>query len=62
MTGINCAHCEAAIADDPEYDLEEGRIEEFVAHTVHPDDSIAVAKTHYYCDPECLAADVEVEA
>lgn len=54
---ISCQHCGADIADDPEWDLEEGLVDEFVCHTVHPEDSIAVAQSWYYCDAECFIAE-----
>lgn len=50
---IKCQECGAHIADDPQWELEDGEINEYVAHAVHPEDSIAVSETWYYCDPEC---------
>lgn len=53
---IKCQHCKERIAEDPQRDLEEGLLDTFVTHVVHPDDSIAVAKKWHYCDPQCFVS------
>ena len=55
-TTVKCQACGAKISDDPQRDLEDGLLDEFVKHVVHPEDPIAVAKNWYYCDPECFVS------
>lgn len=59
---LTCGHCGDEI---PEGDwgaweaVDDGVTDELVAHKYDPEESIAIAETAFYCDPECFAAAVE---
>jgi len=52
---LKCQQCGRELPSFPKTAVENSRISEVVAHSYDPDDSLAVGKTDYYCNPECAA-------
>jgi len=52
---MECQTCGADLNRNPLRDVDDGHLNEVVAHKYDPNDSVALSEVEYYCNPECAA-------
>lgn len=55
---LKCQNCGDEIPTNARMAVEDGKIDEVVAHIQDGEKSFEVSQTDYYCNPECLAESV----